>query len=51
MLRRFGCKVGQGYLFSRPLPADQVGGLFLGDGTELRLSSRLTGCVGSRIWT
>jgi EAL domain-containing protein (putative c-di-GMP-specific phosphodiesterase class I) len=28
MLRRFGCEFGQGFLFSKPLPAEQVGGLF-----------------------
>jgi diguanylate cyclase (GGDEF)-like protein/PAS domain S-box-containing protein len=28
MLRRFGCELGQGFLFSRPVPAEQVGGLF-----------------------
>jgi diguanylate cyclase (GGDEF)-like protein len=28
MLERFGCRLGQGYLFSRPLPASQIAGLF-----------------------
>ena len=28
MLREFGCRSGQGYLFSKPLPAAQVDGLF-----------------------
>ena len=26
-LRRLGCRLGQGYLFSRPLPAGQLGQL------------------------
>jgi EAL domain-containing protein (putative c-di-GMP-specific phosphodiesterase class I) len=28
MLERFGCRLGQGYLFSRPLPAAGIAGLF-----------------------
>jgi EAL domain-containing protein (putative c-di-GMP-specific phosphodiesterase class I) len=28
MLESFGCGYGQGYLFSRPLPAAKIGGLF-----------------------
>ena len=26
-LRRMGCELGQGYLFSRPVPTPQAGGL------------------------
>jgi predicted signal transduction protein with EAL and GGDEF domain len=32
-LRRLGCRAGQGFLYSRPVPAEQVGGLL----TSLRL--------------
>ncbi|BEP15217.1 hypothetical protein acdb102_35280 [Acidothermaceae bacterium B102] len=39
MLQRFGCPYGQGYLFSRPLPADAVPGLFAVSPEELRIAA------------
>ena len=39
MLQRFGCPYGQGYLFSRPLPADRIPALFSGGRAELRMSA------------
>jgi EAL domain-containing protein (putative c-di-GMP-specific phosphodiesterase class I) len=39
MLQRFGCAYGQGYLFSRPVPAAQVNGLFTAADRVLRLSA------------
>ena len=33
-LRALGCRVFQGYLFSRPVPAAEFTGLLRGDGTK-----------------
>src|SRR6266571_836273 len=34
-LQDFGCDLGQGYLFARPMPADQISALLASDRTEL----------------
>ncbi len=39
MLQRFGCPYGQGYLFSRPMPADRVDTLFTVDRAALGRSA------------
>jgi diguanylate cyclase (GGDEF)-like protein len=45
LLQQLGCRYGQGFLFSRPLPADDVDGL---EGLSLRAGSLSSASAGSQ---